>query len=183
MVRSNTGKNNKLIIFWTGAIDNDVWGNNENFHCRGATLVGHKTNHKKIISCPNWPRQTPTWYGLTVRRHMKERLSYRLTAQYWIVSSVAGLPVKTWCLLSPAPFLKWQTDFSRPRLSYLSAYSGSSTILFISCPSDCNLGNPYLGMWPLKLLWNLEDEAWQRKMNYFLHCCLSFRRFQLCVLS
>ena len=55
MVRSNTGKNNKLIIFWTGAIDNDVWGNNENFHCRGATLVGHKTNHKKIISCPNWP--------------------------------------------------------------------------------------------------------------------------------
>ena len=55
MVRSNTGKNNKLIIFWTGAIDNDVWGNNENFHCRGATLVRHKTNHKKIISCPNWP--------------------------------------------------------------------------------------------------------------------------------
>ena len=138
-----------------------------------ATIIITKTNHKKIISCPNWPRQTPTWYRLTVRRHMKERLSYRLTAQYWIVSSVAGLPVKTWCLLDPAPFLKWQTDFSQPRLSYLSAYSRSSTILFISCPSDCNLGNPDLGMWPLKLLWNLEDEAWQRKMNYFLHCCIT----------
>ena len=108
---------------------------------------------------------------------------YRVTAQYWIVSSVAGLSVRTWCLVATAPFLKWQTDFSQPRLSYLSAYSRSSTILFISCPSDCNLGNPYLGMWPLKLLCNREDEAWQRKMNYFLHCCMSFRRFQLYVLS
>ena len=69
MVRSNTGKNNKLIIFWTGAIDNDVWGNNENFHCRGATLVRHKTNHKKIISCPNWPGRRHAAAGLAKWRH------------------------------------------------------------------------------------------------------------------
>ena len=114
--------------------------------------------------------------------------SYRLTAQYWIVSAVAELTVSqilmfAILLTSSAPFLNWQTDFSQPRLSYLSSYCRSSTILFISCPSDCNLGNPYLGMWPLKLLCNREDEAWQRKMNYFLHCCMSFRRFQLYVLS